>query len=352
VSRPIEIDLKRPLQKSYPHINGLYLLLRATGLGIIEGTGRKKHIVPDEAVLESWHGLNQTEKYFTLFEVWILWGNPRIIGERGSPLNIPLMGLSNFFQRIPEKGLRIAGNRDVEQVIPYTPGLLTLALSELFGLISVQHAKPEPGKGWRIAQVHRTPYGDAILQLMLEYFRTARDVIRSEDEMDRTFGELQPVIQVLFPEWRTNLVIPKPEFQEGIFIFKVSMGGIWRRIALSGQWTFEDLSDTILEAFDFDHDHLYCFIYTNRFGDKAHINHPYMDEPPFTDEVLIGDLFFKAGISMIYWYDFGDDWKFNVELERIDPIDEEMNEPLILEIHGESPDQYPMWDDEDWDWEE
>ena len=306
-------------------------------------------------MLESWYGLNQTEKYFTLFEVWILWGNPGIIVERGSPFNMPQIALPNFFQRIPEKGLKIAGNRDVEQTIPYTPGVLTLALSELFGLISVQHAKPESGKGWRIAQVHRTPYGDAILQLMLEYFRRAGDLIRYEGDIDRTFGELQPVIQIFFPEWRNNLVIREPEFQAGIYIFKVSMGGIWRRIALSGEWSFESLSNTILKAFDFDHDHLYSFIYTTRFGDTAHINHPYMDEPPFTTEILIGDLFCKPGMDMTYWYDFGDDWRFNVELERIDPMDDKIEKPLIIETHGESPEQYPGWDDEEWDddeWEE
>ena len=28
MTQPLDIDLKRPLQKSYPHINGLYYLLR------------------------------------------------------------------------------------------------------------------------------------------------------------------------------------------------------------------------------------------------------------------------------------------------------------------------------------
>ena len=47
MSRPIEIGLKRPLQKSYPHINGLYLLLRASGLGIIEGARQEKSDILD-----------------------------------------------------------------------------------------------------------------------------------------------------------------------------------------------------------------------------------------------------------------------------------------------------------------
>ncbi|MBW2331481.1 MAG: plasmid pRiA4b ORF-3 family protein, partial [Deltaproteobacteria bacterium] len=48
---------------------------------------------------------------------------------------------------------------------------------------------------------------------------------------------------------------------------------------------FDILSSTILNAFDFDHDHLYQFSYKNRTGILNRINHPYTDKPPFTDEV-------------------------------------------------------------------
>ena len=45
----------------------------------------------------------------------------------------------------------------------------------------------------------------------------------------------------------------------------------------------------------------------------------------------------------------------DLELERIDPIDDKIEKPLIIETHGESPQQYPVWDSEEWDdeeWEE
>ena len=38
LTHPIEIGLKRPQQKSFPNINGLYMLLRATGLAYVEQT--------------------------------------------------------------------------------------------------------------------------------------------------------------------------------------------------------------------------------------------------------------------------------------------------------------------------
>ena len=54
-------------------------------------------------------------------------------------------------------------------------------------------------------------------------------------------------------------------------------------------------------------------------------------------------------MDVTYWYDFGDDWRFNVELERIDPMDDKIEKPLIIETHGESPEHYPVRDDEEWE---
>jgi hypothetical protein len=72
-----------------------------------------------------------------------------------------------------------------------------------------------------------------------------------------------------------------------------------------------------------------------------------MDEPPFTPEVRIGELPLRPGVTMTYVYDFGDHWEFDVNLERIDPADRRMRTYRILEAHGESPEQYPSWDDDE-----
>ena len=144
----------------------------------------------------------------------------------------------------------------------------------------MQHAKPEKGKGWRIARVYRTSFGNALLPVLSAYFGS--------------------------------------------------------------------LSSSILDAFDFDHDHLYEFTYKNRTVILNRINYPYTDEPPFTDEVLIGDLALKPGTVITYLFDFGDNWKFDVKLERIDPVDHEMKKPVILPSHGSAPEQYSTWDEE-WD---
>lgn len=83
LARPLQLGLKRPQQKSYPHIHGLYLLVRASGLTDVGGTPRKPLLVIDDAVYRVWQGLNPTERYGTLLETWLLRGQPEIIGQRG-----------------------------------------------------------------------------------------------------------------------------------------------------------------------------------------------------------------------------------------------------------------------------
>lgn len=48
---------------------------------------------------------------------------------------------------------------------------------------------------------------------------------------------------------------------------------------------------------------------------------------------------------MTYLYDFGDQWEFDVVLERVDPAAAATAEPIILDGRSEAPEQYPSWDE-------
>ena len=80
LSHPLELGLKRAVQKSYPPINGLYLLLRATGLALIDENLKKPRLKLDSQLMESWRSLNAAEHYFALLKAW--WGraSEEIIG--------------------------------------------------------------------------------------------------------------------------------------------------------------------------------------------------------------------------------------------------------------------------------
>ena len=111
------------------------------------------------------------------------------------------------------------------------------------------------------------------------------------------------------------------------------------RIAIPANDTLDELASAILDAVEFDHDHLHMFTYQNRFGVTERINHPYRDEGPWTSEVRVGETPLRVGQAMTFVFDFGDWWEFEVALECVDP-DMALKEPTVLEAEGESPDQY------------
>jgi hypothetical protein len=347
LTHPLQMGLKRPQQKSYPPVHGLYLLVRASGLTYVGGTSARPVLVVDEEIYQGWARLNSVERYGVLLETWLLRGKPEIIGERGRPMwLIPenFREAASFYSRIPGDGLAVAGNRDTEDWLKYSPGWHNLGLLDLFGLIRVQHGPPEPGQGWRIEHIHRTPLGDALLAALYSgFFKDIDRIFRLEDEGEIPFGILQPVLQPYFPAWENNLPAPAEwTFRDGTYLFKVSLGPVWRRIAIGATQSLDDLAAIILDAVGFDRDHLYRFSYRNRFGFFQDINHPYLDERPYTSEMLVGDVPLHVGQTMTYLFDFGDNWEFDVTLEQIDS-GKTLEKPRIVETHGTSPEQYPLW---------
>ena len=99
---------------------------------------------------------------------------------------------------------------------------------------------------------------------------------------------------------------------------RIEYHGKKRRIATPADQALDALASAILDAVEFDHDHLYKFSYRNRFGVLERVNHPYMDEGPWTSEVLVGGVPLRVGQAMTYVFDFGDWWEFDVTLERSD----------------------------------
>jgi hypothetical protein len=107
MSHPLDVTLKRPQQKSFPHINGLYLLLRASGLTQIAFEKKAAKLMLDNKVFADWTSLNPTERYFTLLHAWWLRGSDDIIGESGSGHENGLYGSLSFFQYALNDGLSL-----------------------------------------------------------------------------------------------------------------------------------------------------------------------------------------------------------------------------------------------------
>ena len=347
MTHPLRPPMKRPQQRSFPHIQGLYLLLRATTLGVGRGSGSKSRLEIDPHMLSIWRDLNLTEQYFNLLEAWLLRGNDEMFGANRSREKGFFTDFIQMHRNLPERRVRFHDNEARERLHLYSHDrLCQFALAELFGLVDVERGKPAKGENWRIASFARTNFGIALFDFLQERFTDIfLDHMASEDDSD--FGQLQPLLSEFFPDWHKSLTLPEQEFRDGIYCFRVSLGKIWRRIVVSATADLEDLAQTIIDAYDFDGDHLYCFHLRARDGTRLKIAHPHCDDELFTDEVPVGGAPIEVGEEFVFQYDFGADWRFTVKLERIDPTDPAIDEPRITESHGESPPEYD-WDDDEW----
>ena len=335
---PIQTDLQRPQQKSYPNTNGLYLLLRATGMGKVVSQGKKNRLMLNSEMLSNWQQMNLTERYLNLLEAWLVIANEETLGRGDMSEGARCL---QYWSRMPAKGDKFH-NYTMQQNLKYYPGFHNLALMKLFGLVEASYGKPDTGKGWRVKSVKQTAWGKALLQAAFEGW-TYPEMMWEDESVELKFGKLQPVLQPYFPQWQKIIELPQIE-SRGVYIFKVSWHQIWRRIAISSDLTLGDLSQLILQSVDFDSDHLDMFSYKNQLGRTIQVVHPYMDESPSTDEIKIADLPLKVGSVMEYLFDFGDNWEFQLQLEEIkSEIRPDYGE--IIDSKGKAPEQYPDWDE-------
>ncbi|NET36676.1 MAG: plasmid pRiA4b ORF-3 family protein [Cyanothece sp. SIO1E1] len=338
LSEPIQLNLECSQQQSYPSINGLYLLLRASGLGQIIRQGNSRFLNLNAELLPAWQSLNLTERYFTLLEAWLIRGYEEMLGERRSSLNAGSKCIQYWPQAPFEKQFSSYAE---QQALNYWPEFHNLALMHLFGLLEVEVGQPEADQGWWIRRIKKSPLGDALMPAINRAYREQGKVWASEDDPTIPFGELQPTLQPYFPEWQRTLPNTSHGFQTGMCTFKISLGPVWRRIAMSSDSTLADLSAMILDSVDFDSDHLDMFRYQNRLGRTIEASHPYAKSSLSTHEVRIGDLSLTAGDSMTYIFNFSDWWKFDVQLEQVEADDPRQNYQALIASHGTAPAQYP-----------
>lgn len=233
--RPIRVALKRPQQKSYPPILGLYLLLHASGLTQVDETGSRPQMFIEENMYAQWQKLNPVEQFGYLLEAWLLRGHIDSVGAGYSPRfqSIPrnFEDVVRFYLRIPEEGLQVTGDRDVENWLHIIPKWHNLGLMLEFGMIRVEDSEPEPGNGWKIERIYRTDVGDAMLAILYsDFFSNREHLFELEYTGGAPVGILQPVLKAYFPECNQTLTIQQGQFRQGTFTFKVSLGKVWRRL--------------------------------------------------------------------------------------------------------------------------
>lgn len=126
-----------------------------------------------------------------------------------------------------------------------------------------------------------------------------------------------------------------------------------RTIQIRGDQTLEDLHYAIFDAFNRDDEHLYEFQFGKRPRDRkapVYVHPAALDpyfEPPAagtTDETTIKSLALRLRRRFYYWFDFGDGWWHQIEVQAIAPAPRGKF-PKVTERVGKSPPQYPDFDD-------
>lgn len=136
----------------------------------------------------------------------------------------------------------------------------------------------------------------------------------------------------------------------GSYVISVSLGtGCYRHIQISSSATLFRLHQAILNAFEFEDDHMHAFFMDNKRWSQEDCYVSSKSEP--TDRLTKRYSLEKAGVAkgkkFLYLFDFGDEWVFQCKVLR--ELDEKTDIPGVVRSAGEAPEQYPQYDE---DWEE
>ncbi|HIX93374.1 MAG TPA: plasmid pRiA4b ORF-3 family protein [Firmicutes bacterium] len=131
--------------------------------------------------------------------------------------------------------------------------------------------------------------------------------------------------------------------QYSIKVYPAGMGReVYRNIEICGDETLDRLCQIILEAFDFDDEHLYEFCMDNcMYSENSYQSDPEEEDDAATD-IALDKLKLNKGQKFWLHYDFGDDWMFTITVHKINEVEESF-EPRIVKSKGQIQ-QYPYLD--------
>ena len=132
-------------------------------------------------------------------------------------------------------------------------------------------------------------------------------------------------------------------------IFRASLRGrLYRDIELPSGGSLEDLAAAIVGAFGFDFDHPFGF-----YGSLGHRYHDAEERYELFADLGLADegvkgvrrtglstAFPEPGRQMLLLFDYGDEWRFKVELIGLGR-EEKAVYPRVVKRVGEAPPQYP-----------
>jgi hypothetical protein len=136
--------------------------------------------------------------------------------------------------------------------------------------------------------------------------------------------------------------------------FRVSLKPkLYREIEIEGNRSLGDLAEAIVGAFDFSFDHAFGFYskLTGRYHESPEQYELFADmedtdsDAGSVERTKISQAFATVGKKMLFVFDYGDEWRFQVQLFALGEKTPKTRYPRLIAAVGEAPSQYG--DDED-----
>lgn len=118
-----------------------------------------------------------------------------------------------------------------------------------------------------------------------------------------------------------------------------------------------ELADILLESIEFELDHAFGFHsdltqahapnQQKEFTCFADQGEAFVDHDRGVENTNVNEIF-SEGETLLFHFDYGEDWMFFVTCEKIETTKSRRKKPEILEVEGDAPEQYPE-EAEDWD---
>jgi Plasmid pRiA4b ORF-3-like protein len=129
---------------------------------------------------------------------------------------------------------------------------------------------------------------------------------------------------------------------------------LYRDIEIESTASLRTLAEAIVMSFDFDFDHAFGFYskLTERYHESPERYELFADtgdaDPGVgsVEKTAVAKAFQKVGKKMLFLFDYGDDWRFTVELVKLGQKKPATRYPRLLVSSGTAPEQYPEMDED------
>ncbi len=183
----------------------------------------------------------------------------------------------------------------------------------------------------KLVKKKKLPQTEAAIKAFLKYY---------SNDMSKQFNEVTDKEFVCSTsEGRSKDTCTQADDEMKSYVISVSLGtGCYRHIRISEAALLDELSQAILDAFEFDNDHMHAFFMNNKkWTPGGYYHSAVFDENKFTDSFFVGEVL-KERQNFVYIFDFGDEWEFKCRVLRIEDIDSP--EPEVIRSVGDAPLQY------------